>query len=73
MLKNIALALKPEQYQVKSKESNIEKNSWKKSIPLYRSLRLDIYPGHDVIFHLFETSDKVRFHYLFLFLFSFFL
>lgn len=65
MLKNIALSLKPEQYQAKLNESYIEKNSWKKSIPLYRSLRLDIYPGHDVLFHLFESSDKVIFFPLF--------
>lgn len=60
MLKNIAMTLKSEQYEIKLKESDIEKNSWKKSIPLYRSLRLNIYPGHDVTFHLFETYDKVN-------------
>ena len=71
MLKNIALTLKPEQYQRKLTESVIEKNSWKKSLPLYRSLRLDIYPGHETSFHLFESHDKVRGIFLLLIIYIF--
>jgi hypothetical protein len=57
---NLAVLLKPEQYKMKLKESSIEKNSWKQSILLYRTVRFDLYPSHETTFHLFEASDKVR-------------
>lgn len=57
---NLAILFKPEQYKLKLKESSIEKNSWKQSIFLYRTVRFDLYPSHETTFHLFEPCDKVR-------------
>jgi hypothetical protein len=57
---NLALTLKPEQYKMKLHESSIEKNSWKKSILLFRSGRFDLCPSHDACFHLIDPCDKVR-------------
>jgi hypothetical protein len=57
---NLAVLFKPEQYKMKLKESSIEKNSWKESILLYRTVRFDIYPSHETTFHLFEACDKVE-------------
>lgn len=59
MLMNLAFALRPENYKMKLKESSIEKNSWKQSVLLFRTVRLDIFPFQETILHLHESCDKV--------------